>query len=92
MKEETKGKVTFGSWGVVIGAVIIMIIGFAWGGWTTASTTKTMTEEAVLASQVAICVAQFSSNPNYEATLKEFEKVNSVCSSDFEVTDGLFGF
>ena len=42
----------------------------------TAGTTKTMTEEAVLASQAAICVAQFMKAPNHEEKLKEFEKVN----------------
>ncbi len=47
MKPETEGKIKYGVWGLIVGAVIAMIIGFAWGGWTTSSTTKTMTEEAV---------------------------------------------
>jgi hypothetical protein len=54
-----------------------MIIGFAWGGWTTFGTTQTMTKEAVLASQAAICVAQFMKQPNPEAKLKELEAVSS---------------
>jgi len=54
-----------------------MIIGFAWGGWTTSSTTQTMTKEAVLASQAAICVAQFMKQPNYEKKLKELGEVSS---------------
>jgi len=54
-----------------------MIIGFAWGGWTTSGTTQTMTKEAVLASQAAICVAQFVKQPNHEAKLKELEAVSS---------------
>ncbi len=33
MKPETAGKVKFGVWGLICGAVIAMIIGFAWGGW-----------------------------------------------------------
>ena len=49
MKLETEGKIKYGIWGLVVGAVIVMIIGFAWGGWTTSGTTKTKTEEAVLA-------------------------------------------
>jgi len=52
-----------------------MIIGFAWGGWSTSGTTKTMTEEAVLASQAAICVAQFMKEPNHEELLKELGKL-----------------
>ena len=77
MKIETEGKIKYGVWGVVVGAVIAMIIGFAWGGWTTSSTTKTMTEEAVLASQAAICVAQFMKQPNHEEKLKELGELDS---------------
>ena len=81
MKPETAGKVKFGVWGLVCGlvcgAIITMIIGFAWGGWTTRGTTEKMTEEAVLASQAAICVAQFIKDPNYTEKLKEFEKLDT---------------
>lgn len=77
MKPETAGKIKYGGWGIACGAVIAMIIGFGWGGWTTAATTKKMTAEAVLAKQAAICVAQFVKQPDHEGKLKEFEKVNS---------------
>jgi len=77
MKPETQGKVKFGSWGLVCGAVIAMIIGFTWGGWSTAGTTQTMTEKAVLASQAAICVAQFMQAPNHEEKLKAFGELDS---------------
>jgi hypothetical protein len=40
MKPEIAGKVKFGVWGLICGAVIAMIIGFAWGGWTTSSATQ----------------------------------------------------
>ena len=76
MKPETTAKIKYGVWGLICGAVIAMIIGFAWGGWTT-STTQTMTKEAVLASQAAICVAQFMKQPNYEKKLKELGEVSS---------------
>jgi len=77
MKPESAGKMKYGIWGLIVGAVIAMIIGFAWGGWTTSGTTETMTEQAVLASQAAICVAQFMQDPNHEENLKEFEKISS---------------
>ena len=83
MKPETEGKIKYGVWGLVVGAVIAMIIGFAWGGWTTSSTTKTMTEEAVLASQAAICVAQFMKDPNHEEKLKELGALNSWTRAEF---------
>ena len=83
MKQETKGKIKYGVWGLIVGAIIAMIIGFAWGGWTTSGTTKTMTEEAVLASQAAICVAQFMKEPNHKEKLKELKELGSYQRADF---------
>jgi hypothetical protein len=77
MKPETAAKSKYGVWGLICGAVIAMIIGFAWGGWTTSGTTLTKTKEAVLASQAAICVAQFVKQPKHEEKLKALEEVNS---------------
>jgi hypothetical protein len=83
MKPETAGKVKFGVWGLIFGAVITMIIGFGWGGWTTAGTTKNKTDEAVLASQAAICVAQFMKQPNYEGKLKELGELETWKRTEF---------
>src|SRR2546425_7533073 len=44
---------------------------------TPVGTTQTMTKEAVLASQAAICVAQFMKQPNHEGKLKELGEVDS---------------
>jgi hypothetical protein len=88
MKPETEGKIKYGVWGLIVGAVIAMIIGFAWGGWTTSRTTKTMTEEAVLASQAAICVAQFMKQPNYEEKLKELGELDSWKIAEFIEKEG----
>jgi hypothetical protein len=79
----TAAKVKYGIWGLIFGAVIAMIIGFGWGGWSTFGTTKTMTKEAVLASQAAICVAQFVKEPNHKEKLKEFEKVRHWYKAEF---------
>jgi hypothetical protein len=76
MKPETAAKFKYGVWGLIGGAVITMIIGFAWGGWTTSRTTQTRTQEAVLASQAAICVAQFMKQPNHEEKLKALADVS----------------
>ena len=83
MKPETAGKVKFGVWGLICGAVITMIIGFWWGGWKTAGTTQKMTDEAVLVSQAAICVAQFMKDPNHEERLKEFGAIDSWKRGEF---------
>ena len=77
MKTETAAKIKYGVWGLICGAVIAMIVGFAWGGWITSSTSQTRTQDAVVASQAAICVAQFMKQPNHDAKLKELEAVSS---------------
>ena len=77
MKPETAGKIKYGVWGLILGAIIAMIIGFSWGGWKTPGAAKRMTEEAILASQAAICVAQFMQDPNHEENLKELAKLSS---------------
>jgi hypothetical protein len=88
VKSETEVKVKYGTWGVIGGAVIAMIIGFAWGGWTTSSTTQKMSEEAVQTTRAAICVAQFKKDPNYETKLKEFGAIDSYKRSDYVQTGG----
>ena len=88
MKPENAGKVKFGVWGLICGAVIAMIIGFAWGGWTTFNTTKKMSEEAVLASQAAICVAQFMKQPNHEEKLKELAELSTWKRPEFIEKEG----
>ena len=83
MKPETAAKIKYGVWGLICGAVIAMIIGFAWGGWSTKGTSQKMTGEAVLASQAAICVAQFMKQPNPEEKLKALGEVSSWQRAEF---------
>jgi hypothetical protein len=77
MKEEMKGKLTYGFWGLVCGAIVAMVIGFNWGGWTTSGTSQKKSDVAVLASQAAICVAQFMKEPKSQERLKEIEGIES---------------
>ena len=83
MKPESAAKIKYGVWGLIGGAVIAMIVGFAWGGWTTSSTTQGMSDKAVLASQAAICVAQFVKQPNHDAKLKELGELSSWTRAEF---------
>jgi hypothetical protein len=83
MKPETAGKVKYGVWGLICGAVIALIIGFAWGGWSTKGTSQKTSDEAVLASQAAICVAQFMKQPNHEEKLKELGDLDSYKRNEF---------
>ena len=83
MTPVTAAKVKYGVWGLIGGAIIAMIIGFAWGGWTTTSTTTRMGDEAVLATRAAICVAQFMKQPNPQEQLQALEKVSAYQRSTF---------
>ena len=82
MKSETDVKVTYGVWGFILGAGVAMTIGFGWGGWSTSGTTQKMSEEAVLASRAAICVAQFMNAPDHKAKIKEMQKAESYQRSE----------
>ncbi len=83
MKVEMKDKLTYGVWGFIGGAVVAMVIGFYWGGWTTSSTSQKMSDEVLLASQAAICVAQYMKEPNSQEKLKEFEAIDSMKRYEF---------
>jgi hypothetical protein len=83
MQPVTAAKVKYGIWGLIVGAVLAMIVGFAWGGWRTMGSAQTMTKEAVLASRAAICVAQFMKQPNHEEKLKEFMEISSWRRAEF---------
>ena len=77
MTPVTAGKVKYGVWGLICGAIIATILGFAWGGWTTSGTTQRMGEEAVLAARAAICVAQFMKDPNHQEHLQALREISS---------------
>jgi len=53
------------------------------GGWSTAATTKKISEEAILESQAAICVGQFMNQSNHEEKLKEIGEVSNYQKADF---------
>jgi hypothetical protein len=65
-------------WGVVVGAVGIMILGFAWWGWVLGSTAEKMASEragtAVTAVLVPLCVERFMGQADAAARLAEFQK------------------
>ena len=74
-------------WGVVIGAVGIMIVGFAWWGWVLGSTAERMASErageAVTAVLVPICVEKFMGQADAAAKLAEFQRSASWQHSQF---------
>lgn len=76
-----------GAWGVVVGAVGSMIIGFSWLGWTLGSTAERMaverTNSAVVAALTPSCVAKFMGQPSAAVKLAEFQKIDSWKQQEF---------
>jgi hypothetical protein len=74
-------------WGVVVGALGIMIVGFSWGGWYLGSTAERVAREradaAVTAVLVPICVERFMGQADAAVKLAEFQKSGSWQQSQF---------
>ena len=68
---------------LVIGLVLPPAIGFGFGLWVTKASSDRMANEAVLTPQATICVAQFTSAPNYQERLKEYKALDYSAKSAF---------
>ena len=62
-------------WGAVSGAVVAMVLGFAFGGWVTGGTASDMqaagAEAAVVQAFTPLCVVKAEQEPEQIALLKE---------------------
>lgn len=72
-------------WGVAVGAVGVMIVGFSWWGWTTEHTAQRLAREradaAVVAVLTPICVSRFMQQPDAALKLAEFRQTSSWSQS-----------
>ena len=79
-------------WGAVTGAVAILIVGFGWGGWVTGGTSSKQADqkasEAVLASLVPICVAQFRKGAKVQAHLATLKATESWKQGEYVAKSG----
>ncbi len=79
-------------WGLVAGAIVLLIVVFATGWVTTSSTAKQMAEEksdkAVTDKLASICVFQFKQDPQKSEKMKELEEVSSWKQDDFVEEQG----
>lgn len=70
-----------GGWGVVIGSILTMIVGFSWGGWTTSSTAlqgaMRQADTAVTAALVPICLAGEKADLTRAKKLGELKAITS---------------
>jgi alpha/beta superfamily hydrolase len=74
-------------WGAVIGGAALWIIGFTYGGWTTASTAESQAKQradrAVVAALAPICADKFRQQANAPANLVELNKVSTWQQGSF---------
>ena len=68
-------------WGVVVGGIATMIVGFSWMGWVLGSTAERQAAErstsAVIVALTPSCVTSFMQQPNAAMKLAELRKVES---------------
>jgi hypothetical protein len=82
-----------GVWGVVIGSILTMIVGFSWGGWTTSSTANQVAmsraDAAVTTALVPICLAREKTDATKGKKLGELKAITaSYDQTDFVMKAG----
>ena len=82
-----------GVWGVIIGSILTMIVGFNWGGWTTSSTANQMAmqraDTAVTAALIPVCLAQQKGDATKGKKLGELRAITtSYEQTDFVMKSG----
>ncbi len=82
-KEDVKAFV----WGIVVGAIVLLIVIFSAGwvvtGGSAQAKAEEMVEEAVVDHLAPICVTQFQQDPNREERLKELKEKSSWERGDY---------
>ena len=83
MKENIKPLV----WGIIVGAIGLLIVVF-WTGWVVTNSTaeaegKQMAKEAVLENLVPICVEQYLQDPNKVERFGELKDKSSYQRDDY---------
>src|SRR5258708_32464587 len=68
-------------WGAFVGAVVLAIVGFSWGGWTTEGTATrnaaTAAHDAVVAVLAPICVERFRGQTDAAARTADLAKTST---------------
>ena len=80
------------AWGVVLGSLVTMILGFGWGGWATTGTVDRMalerTSTAVTAALVPVCLEKSKADPAAAKKLKELKALTSSYEQRDAVVQG----
>jgi len=90
--DEARPTKTIVFWSWVASVVLTMIIGFAWGGWVTGGTARSMAEtiadDAVVKRLAPMCVTQFKQGPGMDQKLQELAKTDSWQRSEYVEKQG----
>jgi pimeloyl-ACP methyl ester carboxylesterase len=91
-------KLKAGLIGATIGAVALAVVGFSWGGWTTAATARERSASAaqreVVAAMVPMCLERAQQDPQAVQTLAElrdspaFERRNKLMATGWATMPG----
>jgi hypothetical protein len=70
-----------GAWGLVIGSILTMVVGFGWGGWMTSAGAESMASQrsnaAVVTALVPVCLEKSRIDPSAARKLAELEALTS---------------
>ena len=81
-----------GTYGAIIGAIVLAIVGFNWGGWTTGGTAEEMAQdradEAVTTAMVPICLSSSKADPEREAKLAKINQATRFKRRDAVMDTG----
>ncbi|MBI3825854.1 MAG: hypothetical protein HY294_07655 [Candidatus Rokubacteria bacterium] len=70
------------AWGVVVGSIFTMIVGFSWGGWATKGTADRIATDratvAVTAALVPVCLEKSKADP---ARIKKLGELKALTTS-----------
>ena len=79
-------------WFLVAGIILMMIVGFRWGGWITGGSALKMADtaakNAVVSTLAPICVAQFNLDPQKDLKLVELQAASSYQRDDYVAKQG----
>jgi hypothetical protein len=92
MRNQMKERLNHTVQGSVIGAALVMIIGFSWLGWMLESTATKMAQDradsAVVAALTPVCVERFLKQPDAPAKLVGFRETDSWRQREFVENGG----
>jgi hypothetical protein len=79
-------------WLLLASAILTIVVGFVWGGWTTKAAAQKLAAEtakdAVVDRLASICITQFDQDPGREQKLEELRKTSSYQKRSFVEDQG----